>query len=521
MGAGRPSLRLLAVLVAVVLPPVVGFALLTSAAPTWMARVGNGTALVILTGVALIWAALVAVLAARPMADEARSIAALAERGVEAETDEGRSVGEDGRSGAHRRVAATLEDRNRQISDLAALIREAPISQDAPAVAHAMVAGARQVTGDPTWLLGVLRVPDPRDLPPGVYGPDQGTIPEPLGQVHGWASTSERQESAARGAWLAAGPWGAFAIVDVAAGDALRAILFAPWEGRPDPSPAELNLFGLIGQHAATAIEHALLYTRLRVQTDELNRMAAVQTDFLRGITHDLQTPLTSIRALAAELRETGGLAAGARADLDSIAHQADRLRRMVAQLLAMSRLEAGELTPRQEVFRPTPIVERTWAALRAERGFELKVEGPPQLVVGDPDRLEQVLWAVLDNAVKYSQPGSAVRVRMTVQDPSSRREQPTVEIAVSDEGIGMDAATRSRAFEQFYRSADARRLAADGSGIGLYAARGLLAAMGGQIRIESQPGEGSTVIVRLPAEAADDLGETPGERGDDAGVRS
>ena len=81
---------------------------------------------------------------------------------------------DDGLSAAQRRLATTLEDRNRQISDLADLIRVAPISKDATAVAHAMVAGARQVTGDPTWLLAVLRVPETRDLEAGVYGPNAG-----------------------------------------------------------------------------------------------------------------------------------------------------------------------------------------------------------------------------------------------------------------------------------------------------------------------------------------------------------
>lgn len=515
MGAGRPSLRLLGVLVAVALPPLVAFALVTSAEPTWMTRLGAGTALLVLTGVTLAWAVVVAVLAARPMADEARSIAALAERGVAAESDDGRAGGGDGLSGARRRVAATLEDRNRQISDLAGLIRAAPIAQDAPAVAHAMVAGARRVTGDPTWLLAVLRVPDPRDLLPGVYGPDPGSIPEPLGEVHGWASTSEGQGSSPRGAWLAAGPWGAFAIVAVAAGDALRAILFAPWEGRPDPSPAELNLFGLLGQHAATAIEHALLYTRLRVQTDELNRMAAVQTDFLRGITHDLQTPLTSIRALASELQASDAVDTAARIDLETIAQQADRLRRMVGQLLAVSRLEVGELTPRQEVFRVGPIIQRTWTALRAgEHRFAFEEAGPPHLVVADPDRLEQVLWALMDNAVKYSPAGSSISVR-SIASPSPHGGGLLAEIAIHDDGVGMDEVTRAHAFEQFYRAAGARLLVPDGSGIGLYAARGLVQAMGGMISLQSSPGSGTTVIVNLPAERADEGTEetdsTPG----------
>jgi signal transduction histidine kinase len=294
-------------------------------------------------------------------------------------------------------------------------------------------------------------------------------------------------------------------VVDVAAGDDLRAILMAPWEGRSPPSPAELNVFSLLGEHAATAIEHSLLYARVRAQAEELNRMSAVQTDFLRGVTHDLQTPLTRIGALADELRGAVGDDQSARADLDTIEHQADRLRRMVGQLLTVSRLEAGALTPAQEVFRAEPLVRRTWDALRADRSFEIVADGPDHLVVGDPDRLEQVLWAILDNAVKYSPPGSAVRVKLasTVESDGLHAL-----IEVSDEGAGMDAPARDRAFEQFYRSADARRLAPDGSGVGLYAARGLVGAMGGSIELDSRLGVGTTVRIQLPAEPADAVDE-------------
>jgi signal transduction histidine kinase len=299
----------------------------------------------------------------------------------------------------------------------------------------------------------------------------------------------------------------------VAAGDELRATLLAPWEGRPGPSPADLNLFGLIGQHAATAIEHALLYTRVRLQTDELNRMAAVQTDFLRGITHDLQTPLTSIRALASELQGSDVVDAAARIDLETIAHQADRLRRMVGQLLAVSRLEVGELTPRQEVFRAAPLVRRTWDALRdTAHGFSVEEAGPPHLVVADPDRLEQVLWALMDNAVKYSPAGSPVSLRIEGRASPSGPGLVS-EISISDAGAGMDPTTAERAFEQFFRADDARRLVPDGSGIGLYAARGLVEAMGGQIRVASEPGKGTSMIVTLQAEHADDVADDGGER--------
>jgi two-component system aerobic respiration control sensor histidine kinase ArcB len=148
--------------------------------------------------------------------------------------------------------------------------------------------------------------------------------------------------------------------------------------------------------------------------------------------------------------------------------------------------------------------VRRTWEALRVDRPFALEHEGADHLVVGDPDRLEQVLWAVLDNAVKYSPAGSGIRVRLAVRAEPARLMS---EIVVVDEGAGMDASTAARAFEQFYRSADARRLAPDGSGVGLYAARGLVRAMGGEMTIESRLGAGTSVVVELPAELAADEG--------------
>ena len=505
MARGRPSIRLVAVLLIAALPPIVVLAVIAGVVPSWLAGAGSATVLMTAVLATMVWAGLVTLLAARPLAGEARSMVAIAERGVARDRTAEPSSTEDGLSGVQRRLVLTLEDRNRQISELAALVRSAPISNDARAVACAMVVGARKATRDPTWTLAVLRVQDGGELRPGVYGPDPDAPHEALADVHLWASTAELGIGADHGARLVSGPWGAFMVIDVAAGDELRAVILAPWEGRPDPSPADLNLFGLLGQHAATAIEHALLYTRVRLQTDELNRMAAVQTDFLRGITHDLQTPLTSIRALASELVGSGVADEAARIDLETIAHQADRLRRMVGQLLAVSRLEVGELTARQEVFRAAPLVRRTWDALRdTTHGFALEETGPPHLVVADPDRLEQVMWALMDNAVKYSPSGSQVTARIGTRSAPTGNALVS-EISIRDAGPGMQAKTAKRAFEQFFRADDARRLVPNGSGIGLYAAKGLIEAMGGRIRLESAPGRGTAAIVTLPAEPADD----------------
>jgi len=499
---GRPAVRLFAIIVVVALPAIAVLGLVLTLADKWVSQVGPAMAFFLVGIGTVAWAGIVASLTARATTRDLRDVVALAARG-DTETPAGGQVGED-LGAVRRQLRATLDERNRQISTLAADVAGAPITGGPVEVAARVVAVARQVTGDPTWLLIVLRAADPEALPAGVYTDDPTATRRELGELEQWAAVSG-EPTRLQPRYLV-GPWGAVVAVDASSGEELTAMLLAPWEGRPEPTRAERDLLSIIAQVTASAMEHSLLYARLRTQTDELNRLAAVQRDFLRGITHDLQTPLTSIRALAADIGQGADLTDQAKTDLETIAHQADRLRRMVGQLLAVSRLEAGALEPRQEVFRVEPIVERTWEALRAARSFTLDLEGPMQLAVGDPDRFEQVMWAVLDNAVKYSPPESAIAVTVSAEAEGGPGglSGTWCEVAVADRGPGMSAAVRERAFDQFFRSDEARKAAPDGSGIGLYAARGLIEAMGGSVRLESTPAQGTTVRISLPAEPVD-----------------
>ena len=509
MDLGRPTVRLLVLVASAALPPLV-LAAIALVGPPWLFRFGTGTALLVFLLITAAWAAVVTVVGSRGLSADMVAILDLARRGRTIATGGGTETdtGTSSSRGAYERLAVMLEERNRQIGELAESLRAAPIQSDVREVARATVGAAISVTRDPTWTLAVLRSPRPAALPVGIYAGDHadaqhGLDPVPLTEVARWAATIEPDESGTDAVRHGIGPWGAFVVVEVAAGDELRASLLAPWEGRAAPSGAERELLSLLGQNAAIAIEHALLVEQLRSQSEELNRMAVVQSDFLRGVTHDLQTPLTSIRALASEMAGEPALSEASRSDLATISHQADRLRRMVAQLLVASRLEVGALQPRLEVFRLEPIVQRTWDALRAARPFALRVIGVPHLTVADPDRLEQVLWALLDNAVKYSPAGSPVHVELCGERIVDGDLRSTIRI--HDLGTGMDAETAQRAFEQFYRSDQARRLAPDGSGVGLYAARGLVEAMGGSIGIESQLGNGTTMALELPAEAVEE----------------
>jgi signal transduction histidine kinase len=495
--------RIFVALLAGAIPPIVAVLIAVRIGTAPGARPSDVLVLVgAVTLLSLAWVAVVAVTYGRAMREEVAELVNLAERG-----DAGPTEGD----ASYRRLASSLDDRNRQVAELATQVNSAPMGDEPRLVADHVVRAAQSVTRDATWTLAVLDSAGPELLPPGIYdGRDlDAQSPAPLADLHRWAAVAAAPDADHRAPVHADGPWGRFAVVPVSGDEQLRAVLLAPWEGRADPTSAELALLALIGQHAATAIDHALLYARVRAQAEAIDRMAEVQRDFLRGVSHDLQTPLTSIRALAAEVRSLAGTDPQAQADLDLIEHQADRLRRMVAQLLVVSRLEAGVVEPQPEVLNPRPLIERTWTALRAEgRELDFVTDGASQLVIADPDRLEQVLWAILDNAVKYSPPGTDVEVRMAESSGSGGQR---ATIAIRDNGSGMDAETIQRAFEQFYRAPQARRQVPDGSGVGLYAARGLVQAMGGSVSVASDLGVGTTITIELPAEPVAESGPEGG----------
>ncbi|HUH17147.1 MAG TPA: HAMP domain-containing sensor histidine kinase, partial [Methylomirabilota bacterium] len=399
------SQRLVAVLLLAVAPPVLLLAALKTPAEP-LGGLGATTTLAVVFLLSVLWIVVVAVGSSWAFGHDVRSLIQLAERGRAQVGTDGTEEDISHLSAAHRRVAALLDERDGQVRELATQVAAAPITQDARTVAQHVAEAARRVTGDATWSLAVLHSPD-ATLPQGVYPFAQAAGPEPIEELHRWASVAGEGEQ--RRSRRIEGPWGAFVVADVGEALGLHAVLIAPWEGRMEPTPSELTLINLLAQHAETAIEHALLYAQVRAQADELNRLATLQTDFLRGVTHDLQTPLTAIGALAADIREEAGLPASAAESLKVISFQADRLRRMVGQLLTMSGLEAGAIKPRSDVFRAEPLVRRVWQALRADgRELDLTFTGPDRLMVGDPDRLEQALWALLDNAVKYSPGGRA-----------------------------------------------------------------------------------------------------------------
>jgi signal transduction histidine kinase/HAMP domain-containing protein len=253
---------------------------------------------------------------------------------------------------------------------------------------------------------------------------------------------------------------------------------------------ADQDLLELYASEVAVAIRNMELFDQVERQRRKLVELDAAKDEFLRGISHNLQTPLTSIRAYAEQL-------GAERADhrLAIIVEQADRLHRIVRQLVSVSRLEAGTLRPATEVLALAPRVRRAWDALGAAAiPFELEDQASGWLAIADPDQLDQVLWALLDNSARYAG-GAAIRASVSARPAESR-----LAVTIADGGPGVRAEDRDRIFDRYERGAAGA--GAEGTGLGLYVSRQLCRAMGGDLVLEpAAPESGAAFTVLLPAE--------------------
>jgi two-component system sensor histidine kinase KdpD len=261
-------------------------------------------------------------------------------------------------------------------------------------------------------------------------------------------------------------------------------------------SPDQRRLFDSLSDQAALAIERINLAqdvdrARLAAETEKL------RTALLTSISHDLRTPLASILGSATSLRtyrdtldpETETML------IATIQEEAERLNRFIANLLDMTRLEAGAIRPNTELVDLTDLVgsalERA-ARVAAKHHVVVDLErGLPMLLL-DPVLAEQVLFNLIDNAAKYAPAGSEIRVQARAVDRN-------VVLTVRDEGDGIDPALVERIFDKFYRIGASDRKRA-GTGLGLAICRGFIEAMGGRIIAGNRSDRsGSIFTVTLP----------------------
>jgi two-component system sensor histidine kinase KdpD len=205
-----------------------------------------------------------------------------------------------------------------------------------------------------------------------------------------------------------------------------------------------------------------------------------------------LRSPLTAITTASSGLREPG-LTAAERSELQHvIAAEAGRLARMVDDLLDLSKIEAGAVSPQADWCDLYEVVASAAAQARAQDRLELALPEDLPLVRADPAQLERVFSNLVENAVKFSPPGSRVRLDAVL-------EARTITVRVTDAGPGIPAQDRSRVFEPFFRGGNT---GASGSGLGLAISRGFVEANGGSISVQEAPGGGTTFAVSFPIAA-------------------
>ena len=224
-------------------------------------------------------------------------------------------------------------------------------------------------------------------------------------------------------------------------------------------------------------------------------RLDEEKDEFVATISHELRTPTAAVLGAARTLlRSDIELAPEQREELIRIiGHQAERLAQMTEDVLLATRLERGTVKLEREVVDVARLAQDTVEALRPHfpASVVVEVEASPASAVAAPDRIQQVLVNLLDNAVKYA--GGRITVGVSASDG-------TVEVAVTDSGPGLALGEQERIFEKFYRGGPQLTRTSGGTGLGLYIARGLVERMGGRLDVRSSPGAGATFVVELPA---------------------
>lgn len=225
----------------------------------------------------------------------------------------------------------------------------------------------------------------------------------------------------------------------------------------------------------------------------ELDRM---RSTFVTNISHELRTPLTAIRGAAATLWQRGeALSAGqVNTLLEMIDRQSEHLSGLVQDIIDVGLEDQGALLLMLQTEDLTSVVEGEADRARAKgaRSIVVEIPAPPVRAQCDARKIGNALRKLLDNAIKFSPPGSEIVVRMKADDNEVR-------IEVEDHGIGVDEASQHRIFDRFYQADPSHTRSADGAGVGLTLVRTIMNLHGGEVSFSSTPGQGSVFVLRFP----------------------
>ncbi len=230
----------------------------------------------------------------------------------------------------------------------------------------------------------------------------------------------------------------------------------------------------------------------------ELRRLEQVRTDFAANVSHELKTPLTSIRGFV-ETLQAGAIDNPEMAHkfLNIIVMETDRLSRLINDILSISKLESGrdEVTTERirldkKAYDICEMLEIQAGAKHVKLNYHLNQE--PVYIIGNPDRVEQMLVNLTENAIKYNVEGGSVTVQVFVNDQEAN-------VTISDTGIGIAEENLPRLFERFYRVDKGRSRQMGGTGLGLAIVKHIVRSMNGEIEVHSKLGEGTEFLITLP----------------------
>ncbi len=258
---------------------------------------------------------------------------------------------------------------------------------------------------------------------------------------------------------------------------------------------AQDNFFSL---QISPVVQQGQLTSAVAVFHDitELKRLLKMRTEFVANVSHELKTPLTSIKGFVETLQEEGG-ARDARRFLDIIHKQTLRLEMLVNDLLTISAIESREakmdLAPQDIAAVVHAVLAMNKKAIEAAK-HQVMVNIPDHIpaILADRNHLEQVFINLLDNAVKFTPAGGRIQIKAVV-------EPPFVRIDVQDSGIGIAQEHLSRVFERFYRVDKARSTETGGTGLGLAIVKHIVQAHQGKVEVHSTPDKGTVFSIFLP----------------------
>ncbi|MGI1661870.1 sensor histidine kinase [Palleronia sp. KMU-117] len=245
------------------------------------------------------------------------------------------------------------------------------------------------------------------------------------------------------------------------------------------------------------------------LDTTPMREADQMRRDFVANVSHELRTPLTALLGFIETLKGAARDDAAARERfLGIMEREAERMNRLVKDLLSLSRVEEAERmrpTDPVDITALVASVALTLAPMARTQDVTLRVEGLPEPVdvPGDEDQLLQVLTNLLENAIKYSGAGASVTVSLARSDHDVVLRAPSVTISVVDTGEGIDPVHIPRLTERFYRVDSHRSRELGGTGLGLAIVKHIVNRHRGRMRIESEPGKGSAFTVILPLAAS------------------